>query len=82
MAIRYTVRRGDSLWGLAYRYLGSGTRYPLIMDEHNKEVARFGPHGRLLSIKDPNLIFVGADDLGAATQKKSAAWERQTARGQ
>lgn len=71
MAIRYTVRRGDSLWGLACRYLGSGTRYPLIMDEHNKEVARFGPHGRLLPIKDPNLIFVGQTILVPPRKKKS-----------
>lgn len=59
MAIRYTVQIGDSLWSLAHRYLGNGTRYWEIVDEHNKEAARFGQHGRLLPIKDPNLIFVG-----------------------
>jgi hypothetical protein len=59
MTIRHTVRRSDSLWSLAHRYLGNGTRYPEIVSEHNKEVARLGPKGRLLAIKDPNLIFIG-----------------------
>jgi hypothetical protein len=59
MAIRHTVQIGDSLWSLSHRYLGSGTRYQEIVDEHNKEAARFGQHSRLLPINDPNLIFVG-----------------------
>jgi hypothetical protein len=53
--IRKTVRRGDSLWNLACRYLGSGTRYPQIHAYHNQEAARFG----LRPIEKPNLIFVG-----------------------
>jgi len=60
MAIRHTVQTGDSLWSLAHRYLGSGTRYPEIVNEHNREAAAcFGPHYRLLPIKNPNLIYVG-----------------------
>jgi hypothetical protein len=55
MAIRLTVRRGDSLWSLACRYLGSGDRYPQIYDFHNQEAARCG----LRPIKKPDLIFVG-----------------------
>jgi hypothetical protein len=55
MAIRLTVRRGDSLWSLACRYLGSGDRYPQIYDFHNQEAARYG----LRPIKKPDLIFVG-----------------------
>ena len=55
MAIRKTVRRGDSLWALANRHLGSGTRYPQIVDYHNQEAARHG----LRRIDEPNLIFVG-----------------------
>lgn len=62
MAIRHTVQPGDHLWGLAHQFLGSGTRYPEIVEEHNKEAARaarFGLFSRLIPIKDPNLIFVG-----------------------
>lgn len=55
MAIRKTVRRGDSLWALSNRYLGSGTRYPQIVDYHNQEAARHG----LRRIDKPDLIFVG-----------------------
>ncbi len=40
-------------------YLGSGTRYPDIVDHHNKQAAIFGRQGRLLPINDPNLIYVG-----------------------
>jgi hypothetical protein len=55
MAIRLTVRRGDSLWSLACRYLGSGERYPQIYDFHNQQAARYG----LRTIEKPDLIFVG-----------------------
>ncbi len=55
MAIRLTVRRGDSLWSLAHRYLGSGDRYPQIYDFHNQQAARYG----LRLIEKPDLIFVG-----------------------
>jgi len=55
MAKRLTVRRGDSLWSLACRYLGSGERYPQIYDFHNQEAARYG----LRPIEKPDLIFVG-----------------------
>lgn len=50
-----TVRRGDSLWSLANRNLGSGARYPQIVDYHNQAAPRLG----LRHIDDPNLIFVG-----------------------
>jgi hypothetical protein len=55
MPIRKTVRRGDSLWRLAGRYLGNGARFPQIRDFHNREAARHG----LRHIGNPNLIFVG-----------------------
>lgn len=55
MAIRKTVRRGDSLWSLACRYLGSGSRYPQILNFHNQEATRYG----LRPIDQPDLIFVG-----------------------
>ena len=57
--MRKTARRGDSLWSLANRYLGSGARYQEIVDAHNKEAARFGQHSPFIPITDPNLIYVG-----------------------
>ena len=59
MSVRHAVNRGDSLWSLAYRYLGSGKRWPDILQHHNEEAAKFGSYSRLLAIKDPNLIYVG-----------------------
>ncbi len=72
MAFRYTVQSGDCLWSLARRYLGSGTRFPDIVAEHNKEaarVARFGYPDRLLPIEDANLIFVGQTLIVPLSQK-------------
>jgi nucleoid-associated protein YgaU len=40
----YTIRRGDTLWAIAKRYLGSGLRYPTIF-QRNRE-----------TINNPNLI--------------------------
>jgi hypothetical protein len=80
MAIRLTVRRGDSLWSLACRYLGSGERYPQIYDFHNQEAARCG----LRPIEKPNLIFVGQTILipprpkvpkpGSGTKAEGGNW--------
>jgi hypothetical protein len=58
MSICHTVQRGDSLWGLAHRYLGICAKWPSILDYHNREAARPGRHKLLLPIKDPNLIYV------------------------
>ena len=41
----YTVQKGDTLWAIAAKYLGSGTKYPQIASENN--------------IKNPNLIYPG-----------------------
>lgn len=43
--INYVVKRGDTLWAIARKYLGSGTKYPQIAQENG--------------IKDPNLIYPG-----------------------
>ncbi len=59
MAICHTVRKGDSLWSLACRYLGNGTKWPAILKRHNREAAMRGRDKRLLPIKDRNLIYVG-----------------------
>jgi hypothetical protein len=53
--MREAVKRGDSLWSLAHRYLGSGTRYPEILEYHNQEAAK----NRLRYIDQPGMIFVG-----------------------
>jgi hypothetical protein len=61
MGIRYTVRRGDSLWSLAGRYLGDFTRYRDICDYHNEQAQRYGwaAGTSLIAITDPNRIYVG-----------------------
>lgn len=43
--INYVVKRGDTLWAIASKYLGSGTKYPQIAQENN--------------IKNPHLIYPG-----------------------
>lgn len=43
--INYVVKRGDTLWAIASKYLGSGTKYTQIAQENN--------------IKNPNLIYPG-----------------------
>ena len=43
----YVIEKGDTLWAIATKYLGSGNRYPEIF-EANREV-----------IKDPDLIYPG-----------------------
>ena len=43
--IYYTVRKGDTLWGIAKRYLGNGALYPKIAAWNN--------------ISNPNLIYPG-----------------------
>lgn len=43
--INYVVKRGDTLWAIAAKYLGSGTKYPQIAQENG--------------IKNPNLIYPG-----------------------
>lgn len=43
----YTVKKGDTLWGIAKKYLGNGAKYTLIYDA-NKD-----------KISNPNRIYVG-----------------------
>ena len=43
----YTIQRGDTLWAIASKFLGSGAKYPEIF-EANREV-----------IEDPDKIFPG-----------------------
>ncbi|MBQ7385044.1 MAG: LysM peptidoglycan-binding domain-containing protein [Ruminococcus sp.] len=46
-ATTYTVKKGDTLWGVAKKFLGNGAKYNLIFNA-NKD-----------KIKNPNLIYVG-----------------------
>ena len=71
--IRHKVIEGDSLWRLGHRYLGSGTRWPLILDLHNAEVACFGSHSPLMPIEDENLIYVGQTIMVPARGKQIPA---------
>lgn len=43
----YTVVKGDTLWGIAYRLLGSGYKWTAIYNANSSVIA------------DPNLIYVG-----------------------
>jgi len=43
----YVIQSGDTLWGIASKFLGNGSKYPEIF-EANREV-----------IEDPDKIFVG-----------------------
>lgn len=44
-SIKYVVQKGDTLWAIASKYLGSGSKYPQIASENN--------------IANPNLIYPG-----------------------
>jgi hypothetical protein len=60
MGFAHTVRRGDSLWNLAGRYLGNHNRWPAIHDYHNLTVRKNGGGNRKLkTISNPDLIYVG-----------------------
>jgi hypothetical protein len=60
MGFPHTVRRGDSLWSLAGRYLGNYNRWPAIHDYHNLTVRKNGGgHRKLKAISNPDLIYVG-----------------------
>lgn len=43
----YTVKRGDTLWGIANKYYGSGAKYPTIYNANRDKIS------------DPNLIHIG-----------------------
>ena len=46
-ATTYTVKKGDTLWGISKKYLGNGAKYNLIFNANKGK------------IKNPNLIYVG-----------------------
>ena len=46
-ATTYTVKKGDTLWGISKKYLGNGAKYNLIYNANKGK------------IKNPNLIYVG-----------------------
>ena len=46
-SVTYTVVKGDTLWGIASRLLGSGTKWSSIYEANRSTVA------------NPNLIYVG-----------------------
>lgn len=50
----YRVKSGDTLWSVADRYLGSGRKYPAIVDASAEITQADGHH-----LTDPNLILPG-----------------------
>ena len=46
-ATTYTVKKGDTLWGISKKFLGNGAKYNLIYNANKGK------------IKNPNLIYVG-----------------------
>ena len=50
VVVLYVVKRGDSLWKIAKKYLGKGSKWPSIYNipENKKTIGR-----------DPNLIYPG-----------------------
>lgn len=71
--INYVVKRGDTLWAIASKYLGSGTKYPQIAQENN--------------IKNPNLIYPGqvfkitTGDETSSTVKEAGSSEKKQSGG-
>ena len=65
--VNYVVKKGDTLWSVAAKYLGSGTKYPQIASENN--------------IKNPNLIYPGQvlkiTAGGTATQSESETKDKK-----
>ncbi|MGI9336207.1 MAG: LysM peptidoglycan-binding domain-containing protein [Gammaproteobacteria bacterium] len=53
----YTVRPGDTLWGIAEKYLGAGTEWPRIFLYNNSEFVKDSTGVR--GIQDPTLIHPG-----------------------
>ncbi len=47
----YTVRQGDSLWAIAQRFLGSGNRWPELVEANKSRYPSLA--------KNPNLIYAG-----------------------
>ena len=53
---KYTVQRGDTLWGIAERFLGAGERYVQIMSANNLVDSMIHP-GQVLVIPAGNTIY-------------------------
>lgn len=76
----YTVRRGDTLWGIAARLLGDGARWPQLLRVHNDNAA-LGLGGA--TIQDPHRLRPGQVLLlrpaGAGEDREALEW--RVARG-
>lgn len=48
---KYTVKRGDTLWGIAERFLGNGNRYPEIQKMNGLTGSMIKP-GQVLIVKE------------------------------
>lgn len=66
--LKYVVQRGDTLWGIAAKFLGSGKEWPRIYNHNSECVKKFG--GRPIS--NPNRIFPGDVIIVPVREKVSA----------
>lgn len=55
---KYIIKKGDTLWGIADRFLGNGTKWPTIYDL-NKKVLNDALKSRGQSLNNPHLIYPG-----------------------
>lgn len=45
--IEYTVKQGDTLWGIAKKYYGNGAKYPTIQADNNLRTSLIVPNQKL-----------------------------------
>lgn len=48
--IKYTVKRGDSLWNIAKKYLGDGARYTEIYELNKHKIGKYIYAGQVLTL--------------------------------
>lgn len=74
----YTVQSGDTLWGLAEKYLGSGARWPEIAEENklaNPDIIRVGQELNIesLGVTLPTVIALFEDSLASKLSDTSTS---------